>query len=100
MHVCMCCSIAKWLEYQPGNRKVPRLCQFGVVFVSVSNGEAAHNINGYLVFTGTANAQLSLSRLVVLGLLWNFGFRDLSPFYRTVLLVLAQENFPAQASSA
>ena len=26
-----------------------------------------------------ANAQLSLSRLVVLGSLWNFRFRDLSP---------------------
>ena len=43
----------------------------------MSTGEAAHpcscNINGYLVFTRKANTQLSLSHLVVLGLMWTLG---------------------------
>ena len=35
------------------------------------------NINGHLVLTGEAHAQLSLSRLVVLRSLWNLSFHDL-----------------------
>ena len=41
----------------------------------VSSGEAAYPA---VTFTGEANAQLSLSHLVVLRLLWIFKFRDLS----------------------
>ena len=36
------------------------------------------NINGYLMFSGEANSQLSLSCLTMLESLWNFRFCDLS----------------------
>ena len=63
----------------------------------VNWGSSPH-INGYLVFTGETNAQLSLSHLTVLGSLWNFGFRDLNYDTWTILLALPQEDLPSQCS--
>ena len=61
----------------------------------VTTREAAHPavISVYLALTGEANAQLSLSHLVVLRSLWNFGFHNLSLHESWKVLQVANPRF-------
>ena len=101
VHVCVCvrartrARIAKWLEHRPGNQKF-----MWWPGVNWGSSPPSYNINGYLVFTREANHQLSLSNLVVLGLLWNLSsVASLRPGQFCGLLVLPQEDLPAQDSA-
>ena len=55
------------------------------------------NINGYQVFTGEANSQMSLSCLAVLWSLWNFGF---TTSLRETWTVILQVTSPAPGEFA
>ena len=95
VYVCCASVCVRVRAHQPGSQKVPGLmpgyanlvCCFleqETLFTLFQSTQlyigawgSSCNINEYPVFTGETNIQLSLSRLVVLGLLWNFGFCDL-----------------------
>ena len=69
--------------------------------VNWGSSPPSYNINGYLVLTGEANAQLSLSRLVVgVEVVVEFWVPPRLSETSCGLLALPQEDLPAQGSGA